>query len=96
MNRMIPELKGQEKSTLFIIGNGFDKYHGLKTSYNDFREWLIKHNCNDFISDKDSQLANKHSKLFPFETFQFSNGFISDKDLHLKKIWKLKLYQLLK
>lgn len=27
---------------LFIIGNGFDMAHGLPTSYNDFREYLIK------------------------------------------------------
>lgn len=23
---------------LYIIGNGFDLHHGLKSSYNDFRE----------------------------------------------------------
>lgn len=26
---------------LFIIGNGFDQAHGLSTSYNDFRQYLI-------------------------------------------------------
>ncbi len=25
---------------LYIVGNGFDLYHGLNTSYNDFKEWL--------------------------------------------------------
>lgn len=25
---------------LYIIGNGFDKHHGLKTGYGDFRKWL--------------------------------------------------------
>lgn len=25
---------------LYIIGNGFDLHHNMKTSYNDFREWL--------------------------------------------------------
>lgn len=29
-------------SKLFIIGNGFDLSHGLKSSYDDFREYLIK------------------------------------------------------
>ena len=28
---------------LFIIGNGFDKEHGLKTSYWDFRKYLAKY-----------------------------------------------------
>ncbi|MBR4597312.1 MAG: hypothetical protein IKO42_02815 [Opitutales bacterium] len=28
--------------TLYIIGNGFDLHHGLKTSYNDFKDFLEK------------------------------------------------------
>lgn len=34
--------------TLYIIGNGFDLYHGLQTSYKDFFEFLLKYsniNC---------------------------------------------------
>lgn len=27
---------------LYIIGNGFDRHHGMKTSYSQFREWLGK------------------------------------------------------
>lgn len=27
--------------TLFIIGNGFDLHHGLKTSYFDFRDRVV-------------------------------------------------------
>lgn len=50
MDRIIPELKGQEKSTLYIIGNGFDLYHGLKTSYPDFRDWLMSNRCGDFVT----------------------------------------------
>lgn len=57
MNRMIPELKGHEKTTLYIIGNGFDIFHGLKTSYKDFYEWLIANNCGGFVSDME--------KMFP-------------------------------
>ena len=30
-------------STLFVIGNGFDRAHGLKTSYWDFRKYLEKY-----------------------------------------------------
>lgn len=25
---------------LFIIGNGFDRYHGINSSYYDFRDWM--------------------------------------------------------
>lgn len=32
-------------SSLFIIGNGFDRAHGLPTSYSDFREWLLEEYC---------------------------------------------------
>lgn len=30
-------------TTLHIIGNGFDLAHDLKTSYGDFREWILSH-----------------------------------------------------
>ncbi len=29
-------------STLYIIGNGFDLSHGLKTRYTDFSKWVEK------------------------------------------------------
>lgn len=37
-----PDIEGHEKNTLFILGNGFDRIHGLKTSYSDFYDWLQK------------------------------------------------------
>lgn len=33
-----------ESEHLYIIGNGFDCYHGAKCSYSDFRNYLLKHN----------------------------------------------------
>lgn len=44
-----PKESKQLPSTLFIIGNGFDKFHNLPTSYWDFHEWLVKNGYNDFI-----------------------------------------------
>ena len=29
---------------LYIIGNGFDLYHGAESSYADFRKYLLHHN----------------------------------------------------
>lgn len=29
-------------SKLYIIGNGFDKHHGMPCGYNDFKKWLIQ------------------------------------------------------
>ncbi len=37
-------------STLFIIGNGFDLHHGLKTSYADFAGWLKKQDFSTYTS----------------------------------------------
>lgn len=33
--------------TLYVIGNGFDLYHGLKTSYKDFFGFLLKYSTID-------------------------------------------------
>lgn len=41
---------------LYIIGNGFDLNHNLKTSYNDYKNYL---------NGKDSSLINE------FETFDY-------------------------
>lgn len=48
-------------STLFVIGNGFDRAHGLKTSYWDFRKYLEKY-AEDFLV----QMENLYS-IAPFE-----------------------------
>lgn len=29
--------------TLFVIGNGFDLFHGLNTKYSDFKKWMYYH-----------------------------------------------------
>jgi hypothetical protein len=35
-------LSNFEENTLFIIGNGFDAAHGIKSSYWDFHNWLLE------------------------------------------------------
>lgn len=35
--------------TLYIIGNGFDLAHKMKSSYRDFKEWLCRSGYNDYI-----------------------------------------------
>lgn len=47
-------------STLYIIGNGFDRAHGLKTTYWDFRNYLEKY-AGDFLT----KLENMYS-IEPF------------------------------
>lgn len=37
------------EGSLVIIGNGFDLAHNLKTSFSDFRTWLLEHGQKDFV-----------------------------------------------
>lgn len=39
---------------LFIIGNGFDRAHGMPTGYGDFKRWLIDNNRFDVIHELQS------------------------------------------
>lgn len=47
----LPDLKGYESQTLFIIGNGFDLYHNIKSSYKHFCSWLYLNNHEDFVDN---------------------------------------------
>lgn len=40
MELLHSDLREHEKNTLYIIGNGFDLFHGLKTKYVHFYSWL--------------------------------------------------------
>lgn len=37
--------------TLYIIGNGFDLMHQMKSSYKDFHQWLKIHSRIDYIAE---------------------------------------------
>lgn len=41
-------------SSLFILGNGFDRAHSLKTSYSDFKNWLFTQRRLDVIAELQS------------------------------------------
>lgn len=43
--------------TLYIIGNGFDLMHQMKSSYKDFHQWLIDNSRIDYIAEM--------QKIFP-------------------------------
>ena len=74
-------------STLFVIGNGFDRAHGLKTSYWDFRKYLEKY-AEDFLV----QMENLYS-IAPFE--RLDKRFKKNKNIQnrrddaiYKTLWK--------
>ncbi len=45
-----PDLKGKEKETLYIVGNGFDLHHGICSTYKHFYCWLNLKGYEDFIN----------------------------------------------
>lgn len=53
-----------EKRTLYLIGNGFDLAHGMKTRYADFKQWLIKNNRIDIIQELQSAYPAKMGNEF--------------------------------
>lgn len=73
---------------LFIIGNGFDKAHGLLTDYNDFHEWLKKtypevernisiilKRCTDYQNKKANDLwCSLEENLINFDNFFFEEA----------------------
>ena len=57
--------------TLFILGNGFDRAHGLKTSYSDFKEWLLIHGRSDVIAELQSVFpAQQDDKFLLWSQFE--------------------------
>ena len=47
-------MASKEQSRLIILGNGFDLYHGLKTKYSDFKDYLQENigNTNNYTINK--------------------------------------------
>ena len=64
-----PDLKNQEKRTLYIIGNGFDLFHGIDSKYEDFYYWLNSNRHKDFVRD----FQNIFPKLNTNPDFLWSN-----------------------
>ena len=57
MINLIPP-KGIDEKILFIIGNGFDLAHGMKTSYEDFHQWLLDNGESSAVNRIESLYLN--------------------------------------
>lgn len=57
MIRLISYIIEKEEAVLYIIGNGFDLAHSMKTSYEDFHQWML--NNGDFSA------VNRLESLYP-------------------------------
>ena len=60
MTKLFPELAGKERNTLYIIGNGFDLFHGLLSKYIDFYNWLNKQD------KKHEEFVRFLEEIFPY------------------------------
>ena len=59
------------KASLYILGNGFDRAHDLKTSYWHFKEWLITHGRFDVIAELQSLFpAQQDGKFLLWAQFE--------------------------
>lgn len=58
------ENKDEKFDTLYIIGNGFDLHHGIKTNYMDFREYLKSQYIELFEELSQYYRIDKDSKLW--------------------------------
>ena len=72
--------------TLYIIGNGFDRAHGLETSYWDFRTYL-KDNAEEFLENlehiygfypinDDHLFSHYPSPILTLSTFKDYSGYL--------------------
>ena len=67
MEVRLPNIEGAEMNTLYIIGNGFDLFHDVRSKYKNFQGWL---NCKDiehehFVEEMEElfPLSNRHGNL---------------------------------
>lgn len=61
---LFSDLKGHEDSTLFIIGNGFDLYHGILSSYQNYYHWLKTKGKDAFIEGLEKIFPEKLGNKF--------------------------------
>lgn len=68
---------------LFIIGNGFDLAHGLKTKYEDFRKYLEENNENflyrlEYMYGFCRESNKKYVEKYLWQDFEKNLGCINE------------------
>lgn len=59
MQSLFPEFERIDQNTLFVIGNGVDLAGGIKSSYYDFKQWLILNKRDQLINLMDIFFSNQ-------------------------------------
>lgn len=56
--RLFPHCGIRDVERLYVIGNGFDIHHGIKSKYWDFKQWLLQKKENVLVSLMDTFFSN--------------------------------------
>ena len=82
---------------LILIGNGFDKAHGLKTSYKEFIEWYFDKFFSDLSNCKDREFHNPLSQYKivteyrDWQNFIANDSILSAKESSLDKLKAIRI-----
>lgn len=79
------DLTNFNERTLFIIGNGFDIAHNIKSSYSDFHDWLLRNRYEEFVLYLEKlfpSLNEGHPLLW--KDFEKAIGIYDSKDIHVR------------
>ena len=85
-------LHTDERKTLFIIGNGFDLMHGVRSSYYSFRDSMGKSNpvreALESYFDVPDLWANLEDSLAHFDLNRMCNGYVMDTQLDIAEAYE--------
>jgi len=83
-----------KEKTLFIIGNGFDIAHDIKSCYKDYHNWLLQHQYYEFVTYMESLFPTiKDGKLLLWKDFEEAIGIYDTMQIHMKYFQGVDSYQ---
>lgn len=72
-----------KEKTLFIIGNGFDIAHDIKSCYKDYHDWLLQHDYHEFVAYMESMFPTiKDGEQLLWKDFEEAIGRYDSKQIH--------------
>ncbi len=88
------DLTDFKERTLFIIGNGFDIAHGIKSSYKDYHNWLLQHGYHEFVAYMESIFpAIENGEQLLWKDFEEAIGRYNPREIHMKYFQGVDSYQ---
>ncbi len=74
-------LEKADEHTLIVIGNGFDLAHGIKSGYNDFRDWLIEQGHEYLVNSINSYFPDIETDVERWGDVEDGMSFYNEKDI---------------